>query len=95
MADVFMMGSIGVGIANILLAFVLLLVYGGVYARSRAPFTAALIAFAAAFLAHNALTVYAYATMMTLIPDALAPYMLGVGALEAGGLGAMLYTATR
>jgi len=95
MADVFMMGSIGVGIANVLLALVLLIVYGGVYARAKASFTAALMVFAAAFLAHNALIVYSYTTMMAVIPDAIAPYMLGVGALEAGGLGAMLYTATR
>jgi len=95
MADPLMIGSILVGLANVVLAGVLLLVYGGVYGRTKAPFTVALLTFAAAFLAHNALVVYSYATMMPVIPDALAPYMFGIGLLEAAGLGAMLYTATR
>jgi hypothetical protein len=95
MASAFMMGSIVVGVANILLALLLLGVYGGVYRRTRAPFTLALLLFAAAFVAQNVLVVYSYATMMPLVPDDLTPYLMGIGVFEAGGLGAMLWAATR
>jgi len=90
-----MIGSLVVGTANIVLAAVLLIVYRGVYARTKAPFTVALILFAGAFLAHNLLMTYSLVTMMSVVPAALDPYLLGVGALEAIGLGAMLWTATR
>ena len=90
-----MIGSLGVGSTNIILAAVLLVVYRGVYARTKAPFTLALILFAGAFLAHNVLMVYSLATMMAVVPGDLDPYLLGIGALEAIGLGAMLWTATR
>jgi hypothetical protein len=33
--------------------------------------------------------------MMSLVPGALDPYLLAIGAFEALGLGAMLWTATR
>lgn len=95
MADGFMIGSIAVAAANVLLAAILILVYGGMYAKTKAPFSVALLVFAAAFLAHNALVVYSYVTMMPSVPEAMNPYLLGIGALEAAGLGAMLWTATR
>lgn len=95
MADTLMLGSIAVGALNSVLAAVLVGVYGNVYAKTRAPFTLALLVFAAAFLLHNALTVYSYVTMMPLVPPALNPYLLGIGVLEAGGLGAIVWTATR
>lgn len=95
MADPLMMGSIVVGAANIILALLLLGVYGGVYGRTRASFTLALLLFAAAFLAQNILVVYSYVMMMPIVPDALNPYLLGIGILEAAGLGAMLWTATQ
>src|SRR5207245_2824487 len=41
------------------------------------------------------LMVYSLVTMMALVPGGLDPYLLGVGTLEAVGLGAMLWTATR
>jgi len=95
MASMFLMGSIGVAVANVLLAGALLALYAGVYGRTKAPFSIALLVFASAFLAHNALVVYSYVTMMPLIDDGLAPYMFGIGIFEAAGLGAMLWTATR
>jgi len=95
MVELLMIGSIGVGSANIVLAGLLLAMYGGVFARTRAPFSLALLFFAAAFLAHNALVVYAYVSMMTVVPEAMNPYLFGIGVLEAVGLGAMLWTATR
>lgn len=90
-----MNASILVGAVNMVLASILLVVYRGVYARTRAPFTLALLLFATAFLAQNALVVYSFVTMMALVPSALDPYLLAIGMFEAVGLGAMLWTASR
>jgi len=90
-----MIASILVGGVNVVLASILLVVYRGVYTRTKAPFTLALLLFAIAFLVQNALVVYSFATMMSLVPAALDPYLLAIGALEALGLGAMLWSATR
>ncbi len=95
MTSALMVGSIAVGCTNIFLAAALLTVYRIVYAKTKAPFSLALLLFALAFLAQNVLMVYSLVTMMALVPGALDPYLLGVGALEAVGLGAMLWTATR
>ena len=95
MADMFMTGSIVLGGINIALSIALLALYGRIYGRTKAPFTAGLLLFALAFLLQNGLVVYSYATMMSLVPDVLAPYLLGIGALEAAGLGAMIWTALR
>jgi len=43
----------------------------------------------------NALVAYSYGSMMPLIPGALAGYLLGIAGLEAIGLAAVLWTATR
>jgi hypothetical protein len=90
-----MTASVVVGVANMVLSAILLVVYRSVYARTKATFTVALLLFAAAFLAHNALVVYAFVTMMALVPSALDPYLLAIGIFEALGLGAMLWTASR
>ena len=95
MTSALMIGSIAVGCANISLAAALLTVYRVVYAKTKAPFSLALVLFALAFLAQNVLMVYSFVTMMALVPGGLDPYLLGVGTLEAVGLGAMLWTATR
>ena len=95
MTSALMVGSIAVGVANILLAGALLTVYRAVYARTKAPFSLALLLFALAFLAQNVLMVYSLVTMMALVPGELDPCLLGVGTLEVVGLGAMLWTATR
>ncbi len=95
MTDAFMTGSIIVGGANALLAAALLAVYGGTFARTKAPFTLALLVFSGAFLTQNALVVFSYLDMMPLIPNVFTPFLLGIGILEAAGLGAMLWTATR
>jgi len=90
-----MTASILVGSLNAVLATVLLVVYSGVYGRTKAPFTLALLLFAAAFLAQNVLIVYSFVTMMSIVPGALDPYLLGIGIFEALGLGAMLWSAFR
>ncbi len=95
MTDAVTAAVIGVAVLNILLTVVLLAVYARVYARTRAPFTAGLLLFAAAFLGQNALVAYSYGTMMPLFSEALVPYLLGIGVLEAVGLAAVLWTATR
>lgn len=69
--------------------------YGGIYARTKAKFTLALFAFAVAFLAHNAVVVYSYVRMMPLVPSAINPYLFTIGAFEAVGLAAILWTAPR
>ena len=63
--------------------------------RVAGPSRLAKYGIAAAFLAQNLLMVYSLGTMMDLVPGGLDPYLLGIGALEAIGLGAMLWTATR
>ncbi len=90
-----MLGSLAVGAANVVLAATLLTVYRGVYAQTKTPFSLALLLFAAAFLAQNLLMIYSLGTMMDVVPGVLDPYLLGIGALEAVGLGAMLWSATR
>src|SRR3989442_11482980 len=90
-----MIASILIGVANVGLASSLLVVYRGVYARTKAPFTLALLLFASAFLAQNALVVYSFFTMMAIVPSALDPYLLGIRDFEGLGLGAMLWSAAR
>src|SRR2546422_10385705 len=70
---VLMSGSILVGVLNIVLAAVLLVVYRGVFSRTRASFSLALLFFALAFLAQNVLVVYAFVTMMSLVPAPSIP----------------------
>lgn len=95
MAEMLMVGSIVVGVANAALAVVLLALYGRTLQSTKAPFTTALVVFAAAFLLQNLLVIYSYVTMMPIVPYAMMPYLFGIALLEAGGLGAMVWTATR
>jgi len=95
MAEMLMIGSIAVGVANAILATVLLGLYGRTLRSTKAPFTVALVIFAAAFLLHNLLMIYSYSTMMPLVPYEMMPYLFGIAVFEAGGLGAMVWTATQ
>src|SRR5437879_7095584 len=90
-----MIASIVVGGLNVVLASVLLFVYRGVYVRTKAPFTLALLLFATAFLVQNAIDVYSFVTIMSLVPGALDPYLLAVCAFEALRLAAMPVRASR
>ena len=90
-----MIATIVLAGVNVILASILLVVYRGVYARTKASFTLALLLFALAFLAQNLLVAYSFVTMMAIVPTALDPYLLAIGALEASGLGFMLWSATR
>ncbi len=91
--DWLMAGCLALGAANIGLTLALVCVYGGVFKRMRTPFTFGLLVFGAALLIQNGLVVYAYGTMMPLIPAPLSPYLFWIGLLESTALAAMLWTA--
>ena len=95
MTSGFMEASLAVGVLNIGLTGILFVVYRRVYDQTKASFSLALIAFAGAFLLQNLLVVYSYLATMPLIPDALSPFLFGIGAFEAAGLGAIAWTALR
>ncbi len=95
MTSAFMIRTLTVSAANALFAGTILFVYRGVYARTKAPFSLALTLFAAAFLAHDVLVTYSLGSMMAIVPSAMDLYLFGIGTLEALGLFAMLWTATR
>lgn len=80
---------------NVVLAAALAILYARVYGKTKAPFTLGLVLFALAFLAQNVLVAYSYGTMMPLFGAELVPYLLAIGMLEAAGLVAVLWTATR
>lgn len=93
MAEMAMLATAALAAVNAALALGLLAVYLKSFTKTRAPFTVGLILFALFFLAHNVLSVYAYISMMELVPSALAPYMLVIMAFEAVGLGVMLVSS--
>jgi len=39
--------------------------------------------------------IYSYTTMMPLVDNLMMPYLFGIALLEAGGLGAMVWTAAQ
>src|SRR5438046_9403015 len=90
-----MIASTVAGWLTVVLASALLFVYRGVYVRTKAPFTLALLLFATAFLVQNAIVVYSFVTMMSIVPGALDPYLLAIGSFEALALAAMLCSAAR
>lgn len=87
-----MLGVLVVAIVNVFLAVLMIGVYLRIYGKRKAPFTLGLIAFAGALLLQNMLVAYKCGTMMPLFPDAVAPYMFGIGFLEAAGLAALAWT---
>ena len=95
MTDLMTYAVIVVAALNVVLSGVLVAFYLRMYSRTRAPFTLGLILFALAFLAQNVLVAYSYGTMMPLFGDALIPVLLTIGAFEALGLLAILWTASR
>lgn len=95
MADLVSDAVTVVAVLNVILAAALAILYGRVYGRTKAPFTLGLILFALALLGQNVLVAYSYGTMMPLFGAQLVPYLLATGLLEAAGLAAVLWTATR
>jgi len=90
-----MEASIVVGVASILLAGGLFVLYRRLYAENRSRFGLALLVFAGAFVAQSALTVYSFLSAMPIIPEAFVPFLFGIGLCEATGLAAMVWTASR
>ncbi len=93
--DFLMSLNLAIGSVNAILAALLLILYGGIYGRARTPFTLGLLTFAAAFLAQNLFVVYSLLAMMAYVEGPLAPYLVGIGALEAVGLAALLWSTWR
>ncbi len=75
---------------NVVLLLGLLYVYSRLTLRSKAPFALGLLIFAAFLLAHNAMTVYSFVSMEPFFGEAVIPYLLGISALEFGGLLALV-----
>jgi|HubBroStandDraft_3_1064219.scaffolds.fasta_scaffold1022614_2 hypothetical protein len=88
-----MEASLCIGLVNIALTIVLFGLYRRIHTQTRADFTKALMVFAGAFMVQNVLVVYSYLQTMPLIPDPLSPYLFGIGASEAAGLAAIVWTA--
>ncbi len=87
--------SVVLGLVDIGLTVVLFSLYRRIYSQTRAVFSLGLLAFAGAFVVQNVLVVYSYLATMPLIPDALSPFLFGIGACEAAGLVAISWTALR
>ena len=95
MTSGWMEASLIVGILNIGLAGLLLALYRRIYTQTRASFTLGLILFAGAFVVQNLLVLYSYLATMPLIPAPMSPYLFSIGASEAAGLCAVLWTTYR
>jgi len=95
MSDLLMDASVVLGMASIVLAGVLLVLYRKLYAQTHNGFGLALLIFAAAFVVQSGLTVYSYLASMPIIPGSFAPYLFAIGLCEAMGLGAVVWTALR
>jgi hypothetical protein len=93
MTSTWMEASVVIGVANIGLTAVLFGLYRRVYAQTRAAFSLGLLFFAGAFVVQNLLVLYSYWATMPLIPPVMSPYLFSIGATEAAGLGAVLWTA--
>lgn len=95
MAEPLMLATVGAAGVDAALSAGLLAVYVRSYLSVKAPFTLGLVLFAAAFIAQNALALYAFLTMMEIFPGALGPYMLGIMGVEGVALAFMLVSANR
>lgn len=71
---------------NIALLSGLIYMYGRILWRRRATYTIGLIMFAVLLLMHDVLTVDSYVTMAPFIHEEVVPFLLGITALEFGGL---------
>lgn len=72
--------------ANMAVLGILIRVFGGIYSRTRAQLPLGMIFFAGLLFLHNAITVYAYFSMMELYAAALLPYLLAIYVAELAGI---------
>ncbi len=67
---------------NTVLLLGMLYLYGRIFRKSRAVYSAGLIIFALALLLQNGMTVFAYFTMTSLFAEGVLPYLLTIAVLE-------------
>ncbi len=72
--------------ANMVALGILMGVFGKIYSKTKAQLPLGMIFFAGLLFLHNAITVYAYFSMMELYAAALLPYLLAVYAAELAGI---------
>ncbi|MDE1766381.1 MAG: hypothetical protein KGI27_08945 [Thaumarchaeota archaeon] len=65
---------------------ILMKVFGSMYSKTRAQLPLGMIFFAGLLFLHNAITVYAYFSMMDLYAAALLPYLLSIYVAELAGI---------
>ena len=75
-----------ISIANIGVLAVLIAIFGGLYARTRAQLPLGMAVVAAMLVLHNALGAAAYFSHDVIFFHAIFPYLLGVGVAELAGL---------
>jgi hypothetical protein len=97
MAEPVVLLTLALALIDAALSAGLLAVYAQSFRKVRAPFTIGLMIFAACFVAQNLLIVYGYFSMMEFILAAswYVPYILGIMAIQAVGLGVMLYSSAK
>lgn len=95
MSEVMMYATVALALVDAGLSAILLALYARSYRKVKAPFTIGLMIFAAVFVAQNALAAYSYLALMLFFPDPVQPFMLAIMALEAVGLGMMVYSTSR
>lgn len=79
--------------ANMVALGILMKVFGTMYSRTRAQLPLGMIFFAGLLFLHNAITVYAYFSMMELYAAALLPYLLAIYVAELAGILVLLKIA--
>ena len=75
-----------VSIANMAVLGILMVIFGKMYASTKAQLPLGLIVVAGALFLHNAIGSLAYFSMEELFSHDIFPYMLGVGIAELAGL---------
>ncbi len=75
-----------VSIANMAVLGILMVIFGKMYASTKAQLPLGLIVVAGALFLHNAIGSLAYFSMEQLFSHDIFPYMLGVGIAELVGL---------
>lgn len=75
-----------ISLVNISILSVLIVLFGRMYATTRAQLPLGMIVVAVSLLLHNSIGAASYFSHDMLIPDSIFPYMLGVGITELVGL---------
>lgn len=81
-----MTASTIVSSTNMVVLGMLMAVFGKMYSKTKAQLPLGMIFFSGLLFLHNAITVYAYFSMMELYAAALLPYLLAVHVAELAGI---------